>query len=108
VPPSGGLAYQQTVEQVLAAHTQSQASGLDRAEAQARLQKHGRTRCRRKKANRPGCVSAHFNDVLIYVLLAAAVLTAVMGHWVDTLVILGVAVINALIGHIQESNAKNP
>jgi magnesium-transporting ATPase (P-type) len=49
---------------------------------------------------------AHFNDVLIYVLLAAAVLTAVMGHWVDTLVILGVAVINALIGHIQESNAE--
>lgn len=29
-----------------------------------------------------------------------------MGHWVDTLVILGVAVINALIGHIQESNAE--
>ena len=49
---------------------------------------------------------SHFNDVLIYVLLAAAVLTAVMGHWVDTLVILGVAVINALIGHIQESNAE--
>lgn len=39
-------------------------------------------------------------------LLAAAVLTAVMGHWVDTLVILGVAVVNALIGHIQESNAE--
>jgi P-type E1-E2 ATPase len=29
-----------------------------------------------------------------------------MGHWVDTLVILGVTVINALIGHIQESNAE--
>ncbi|WP_242600637.1 cation-transporting P-type ATPase, partial [Erwinia billingiae] len=49
---------------------------------------------------------AHFNDVLIYILLAAALLTAVMGHWVDTLVILGVAVINALIGHIQENNAE--
>ena len=40
MPPSGGLAYQQTAEQVLA-HLQSQASGLDRAEAQARLQKSG-------------------------------------------------------------------
>ncbi|UNA36348.1 hypothetical protein LRM35_05050 [Klebsiella variicola subsp. variicola] len=39
-------------------------------------------------------------------LLAAAALTAIMGHWVDTLVILGVTVINALIGHIQESNAE--
>jgi magnesium-transporting ATPase (P-type) len=44
--------------------------------------------------------------VLIFVLLAAAALTAVMGHWVDTLVILGVTVINALIGHVQESNAE--
>ncbi|MDU2820374.1 HAD-IC family P-type ATPase, partial [Enterobacter sp.] len=106
MPPSGGLAYQQTVEQVLA-HTQSQVSGLDRAEAQARLQKHGPNALPEKKG-KPGWLRflAHFNDVLIYVLLAAAVLTAVMGHWVDTLVILGVAVINALIGHIQESNAE--
>ncbi|SUE06864.1 Uncharacterised protein [Pantoea agglomerans] len=35
---------------------------------------------------------------LIYILLAAAVITAIMGHWVDTFVIIGVAVINALIG----------
>lgn len=106
VPPSGGLAYQQTVEQVLA-HTQSQASGLERAEAQARLQKHGPNALPEKKG-KPAWLRflAHFNDVLIYVLLAAAVLTAIMGHWVDTLVILGVAVINALIGHIQESNAE--
>lgn len=106
VPPSGGLAYQQTVEQVLA-HTQSQATGLERAEAQARLQKHGPNALPEKKG-KPAWLRflAHFNDVLIYVLLAAAVLTAIMGHWVDTLVILGVAVINALIGHIQESNAE--
>ena len=54
MPPSGGLAYQQTVEQVLA-HTQSQVSGLDRAEAQARLQNMARMHCRRKKASRAGC-----------------------------------------------------
>ncbi len=74
---------------------------------QARLQKHGPNALPEKKG-KPGWLRflAHFNDVLIYVLLAAAVLTAVMGHWVDTLVILGVAVINALIGHIQESNAE--
>ncbi len=106
MPPAGGQAYQQTVEQVLA-QARSQANGLDRAEAQARLQKHGPNALPEKKG-KPGWLRflAHFNDVLIYVLLAAAVLTAVMGHWVDTLVILGVAVINALIGHIQESNAE--
>ena len=98
--------WQQTPEQVLAA-MQSQSQGLDRTEAQARLQEHGPNALPEKKG-KPAWLRflAHFNDVLIYVLLAAAVLTAVMGHWVDTLVILGVAVINALIGHIQESNAE--
>jgi len=99
-------AYQQTVEQTLAAQRSTMA-GLSRAEVQSRLQQHGLNALPAKKA-RPAWLRflAHFNDVLIYVLLAAAVLTAIMGHWVDTLVILGVAVINALIGHIQESNAE--
>ncbi|MEO1767726.1 cation-transporting P-type ATPase [Thiobacter aerophilum] len=47
-----------------------------------------------------------FHDLLIYVLLASAGVTAFMGHWVDTGVILGVVVINALIGFIQEGKAK--
>ncbi len=99
-------AYQQTVEQTLAAQRSAMA-GLSRAEVQSRLEQHGPNALPAKKA-RPAWLRflAHFNDVLIYVLLAAAVLTAIMGHWVDTLVILGVAVINALIGHIQESNAE--
>lgn len=49
---------------------------------------------------------AHFKDVLIYILLVAAIATAIMGHWVDTFVILSVAVINALIGFIQENSAE--
>ncbi len=48
----------------------------------------------------------HFNDVLIYVLIAAAAITAVLGHWIDTAVIMGVVVINAIIGFIQEGKAE--
>lgn len=48
----------------------------------------------------------HFNDVLIYVLLGAAAITATLGHWIDTGVILGVVVINAIIGFIQEGKAE--
>lgn len=47
----------------------------------------------------------HFNDVLIYVLLAAAVVTLFLGHYIDTAVILMVVVINAIIGYIQQSKA---
>lgn len=48
----------------------------------------------------------HFNDPLIYVLLGAATMTALLRHWVDTGVILGVVVINAIIGFIQEGKAE--
>lgn len=47
-----------------------------------------------------------FNNALIYVLLAATVLTAVLQHWLDTFVIIGVVIINALIGYVQEDKAK--
>jgi magnesium-transporting ATPase (P-type) len=47
-----------------------------------------------------------FHNVLIYVLLGAAGVTAALGHGVDTAVILGVVVINALIGFIQEGKAE--
>ncbi|MEB4677378.1 cation-transporting P-type ATPase [Enterobacteriaceae bacterium G50] len=110
VPPTGGnthrQAYQQTIAQILE-QKQTQPDGLSQAEAAERLQKLGPNALPQKKG-KPAWLRflAHFNDVLIYILLAAAVMTAVMGHWVDTAVILGVTVINALIGYIQESNAE--
>lgn len=48
----------------------------------------------------------HFDDVLIYVLLAAAALKAAMGDWVDFWVIVAVAVVNAGIGMAQEGRAQ--
>lgn len=48
----------------------------------------------------------HFHNILIYVLLGASFITASLGHWVDTFVILAVVVINAIIGFIQEGKAE--
>ncbi|BDA13467.1 carbonate dehydratase [Aeromonas caviae] len=98
--------YQLSVESVLEKKS-SQSSGLTHDDARARLDIVGPNTLPEKKG-KPAWLRffAHFHDVLIYVLLAAGVLTAWMGHWVDTLVILGVAVVNALIGHIQENNAE--
>lgn len=47
-----------------------------------------------------------FHNVLLYVLLGAAALTAGLGQWVDTAVIIGVVLINALVGFIQEGRAQ--
>ncbi|MBF8270517.1 MAG: carbonate dehydratase, partial [Gammaproteobacteria bacterium] len=47
-----------------------------------------------------------FHNLLIYVLLAAGGIAAAMGEWVDAGVIIGVVVINAIIGFFQEARAE--
>lgn len=84
----------------------SQQQGLSEAQVIERLAQFGSNTLPQKK--QPHILLRfleHFKDVLIYVLLGAALLTAVMGHWVDTIVILGVTLINALIGFVQENSA---
>jgi hypothetical protein len=51
-----------------------------------RLQAHGRIACRSGSAQHLAAVLLHYN-ILIYVLLASVVVTAALGHVIDTLVI---------------------
>ena len=48
-----------------------------------------------------------FRDPMIYVLIGAAVVTAVLGEVVDTIVIAAVVIINAAVGFLQEGRAAN-
>lgn len=81
--------------------------GLSSAEASARLARFGPNRLPRQRG--PGPLTRlllQFHNVLIYVLLAAAVLTALLGEWVDSAVIVAVVLINALVGYAQEGKAE--
>lgn len=81
--------------------------GLTTDEAQQRLRLYGPNRLPRRKP--PGLLRrflSQFNNVLIYVLLAAAVVTILLKDWIDTGVILAVVFFNALIGLIQEGKAQ--
>ncbi|MFO7576347.1 MAG: cation-transporting P-type ATPase [Pelovirga sp.] len=91
----------------IASQIDSPADGLSSAAAQRRLEAVGPNRL--PAAEKEGLFKRffkHFHNLLIYVLLAAALLTAVLGHWIDTGVILAVVIINALIGFIQEGKAE--
>jgi magnesium-transporting ATPase (P-type) len=96
----------QGAQEALAA-LDSGADGLDAAEAGRRLLQHGPNRLTPPKKRGPLLrFLLQFHNVLIYVLLAAAGVTALLAHWVDTAVIVGVVVINAFIGFIQEGKAE--
>ncbi len=88
-------------------HLASSPHGLRQQEAERRLLIYGPNRLRPPKKRGPlARFFAQFHNVLIYVLLASATVTAALAHWVDTGVILGVVIINALIGFIQEGKAE--
>lgn len=81
--------------------------GLSRDEARQRIEKYGKNEIPKgKKRSWWMRLLMQFHNVLIYVLLAAAIITALMDHWIDTWVILAVVIINALIGFIQEGKAE--
>jgi len=46
-----------------------------------------------------------FLDPLVLILIAAGVVTIVLGDWVDAIVIFGVVLLNALVGYFQEARA---
>ncbi|MGP1254314.1 MAG: cation-transporting P-type ATPase [Kiloniellales bacterium] len=83
------------------------ADGLDDAEADRRRQLYGPNRLPEPKRQGPLIrFLRQFHNLLIYVLLAAAGITALLGHLVDTVVILAVVVVNAAIGFVQEGKAE--
>lgn len=86
---------------------QSAATGLDESEARQRLSTHGPNRLPQPPGrNVVVRFLLQFHNILIYVLLASAVVTAFLDHLVDTAVILAVVLINALIGFVQEGKAE--
>src|SRR5690606_26051528 len=82
-------------------------AGLDPAEAQSRLDRVGANRLP-EAARQPVWLRflLQFHNILIYVLLGSAVITGLLGHLWDTVVILAVVIANAIIGFIQEGKAE--
>jgi magnesium-transporting ATPase (P-type) len=82
-------------------------SGLDVNEVSRRLERYGRNQLPQGRKRGPFMrVLTQFNNILIYVLLAAGFVKLMVGLWLDAVIILGVVVLNALLGFIQEGKAE--
>ncbi|TXK49648.1 cation-transporting P-type ATPase [Pontibacter qinzhouensis] len=80
--------------------------GLSISEVEKRLDAYGRNvMTPKKKQSAIVRFMLQFHQPLIYILLAATVVTIVMGEYIDSAVIFAVVLVNAIIGYIQESKA---
>ncbi|OAI17572.1 cation-transporting P-type ATPase [Methylomonas koyamae] len=80
--------------------------GLKETEAQRRLDQYGPNRLTPRRGKSPlRLLIEQFHQPLVYILLVAAAVTAFLQEWVDSSVIFGVVLVNAIIGFIQEANA---
>ena len=83
-----------------------QGSGLTADEVARRIDTFGPNRLTPRKGISPfRLFLSQFHHPLIYILLISAFVTGPLKGWVDASVIIGVVLINAIIGFIQEMNA---
>lgn len=81
--------------------------GLSSQEAKKRLEENGPNKIAVKQTPKWKIFLRQFNNMVIYVLIAAVILTLVMGEYSDAVIISLVVVINTLIGYFQETSASD-
>jgi len=100
--------FSKSIEEVLKELNVDPLIGLSEEETKARLEKYGANRLiKKKKKSIFQMFIAQLQDWLIYVLFVAVVITLFMGEYIDTIIILAVIILNAVLGVVQEVKAGN-
>ncbi|MDD2373898.1 MAG: cation-translocating P-type ATPase [Eubacteriales bacterium] len=82
-------------------------SGLNSKEVSRRLERYGANELAEKKQiSMAQKIIAQFKDVMVLILIAASVLSAFLGDYIEAAVILAIVVINAVLGLVQEGRAE--
>lgn len=82
--------------------------GLSSAEVTRRQQQYGANELKGKRGKSPIVrFLLQFNQPLLYILIVAGAIKALLGSWANAWVIWGVTIINAIIGYVQESKAES-
>ncbi len=99
--------YNKSKEEVLAEFGADEIHGLSEQEAAARLEKYGKNELEAQaKKSFLKKLLEQFADFLIIILIVAAIISAAVGEVSDSIVILAIVVINALLGIYQEGKAE--
>ncbi|EOU1117226.1 calcium-transporting P-type ATPase, PMR1-type [Clostridium perfringens] len=99
--------YKKSKNEILQELNVDEKNGLSSTEALRRLEKYGKNKLEtKKKKTLFKQFLSQLKDVMIYILIIAAMISAFLGEISDALIILLVIIINAVIGVIQESKAE--
>ncbi|HFD2029382.1 TPA: calcium-transporting P-type ATPase, PMR1-type [Clostridium perfringens] len=99
--------YKKSKNEILKELDVDEKKGLSSNEALRRLEKYGKNKLEtKKKKTLFKQFLSQLKDVMIYILIIAAIISAFLGEISDALIILLVIIINAVIGVIQESKAE--
>lgn len=99
--------YKKSKNEILKELDVDEKNGLSSNEALRRLEKYGKNKLEtKKKKTLFKQFLSQLKDVMIYILIIAAIISAFLGEISDALIILLVIIINAVIGVIQESKAE--
>ncbi|RLF00277.1 MAG: ATPase [Thermoprotei archaeon] len=80
--------------------------GLSEAEARRRLEEYGPNELRERRVNPLLMFLRQFANFLVYILLAATLLSILLGEYVDAALILSIVVLMGFAGFLQEYKAE--
>jgi len=88
-------------------HLSSTLKGLTEREADERLSQHGLNEIRRSRKISPIKIFlAQFNSFIVYILIAAVLISAMLREYIDGVVIIAILIVNAVLGFFQEYRAE--
>jgi Ca2+-transporting ATPase len=99
--------WQLDVDAVISSLNSDSAAGLSANDAAERLRKYGPNQLVEKKGPSPLTIFlSQFNDFVIWVLIGAALVSGFLQEWIDTLAIIAIVILNAILGFVQEYRAE--
>ena len=98
--------HQFTSEEVLK-HFSSTINGLSDREAEERVARYGPNEIRRDHEISPIKIFlAQFNSFIVYILIAAVFISLILQEYIDSVVIIAILIVNAILGFFQEYRAE--
>lgn len=106
MPPAEPATYERSATEIAQQYQVDPARGLNDAEVASRREEHGWNELAQKQP-RPAWLRflLHFTDLMVLLLIGAAILSIVLQEWTDAIAIIAIVILNGVISFVQEERA---